>query len=127
MAVTKINLGTEVTGVLPAASEPAFTGDVTKTVGSVATIVKQLNGVALSGLATGILKNTTTTGVPSIAVAGTDFAGIASANTFAGTQTFSKALVEAVTASAGLATSGTIGITNPVTIVTPTAAVTGVI
>lgn len=33
----------------------------------------EINGVALSGLATGILKNTTTTGVPTIAVAGTDY------------------------------------------------------
>ncbi len=32
-----------------------------------------VNGTALSGLATGILKNTTTTGVPSIAVGGTDY------------------------------------------------------
>ena len=38
------------------------------------TVVK-INGTALSGLATGLLKNTTTTGVPSIAVAGTDLIG----------------------------------------------------
>jgi hypothetical protein len=44
-----------------------LTGDVTS-VGS-ATTVKQINGTALSGLATGILKNTTATGVPSIAIA----------------------------------------------------------
>lgn len=36
--------------------------------------VVKINGTALSGLATGILKNTTATGVPSIAVAGTDYA-----------------------------------------------------
>ena len=48
-----------------------LSGDVTS-VGN-ATTVKQINGTALSGLATGILKNTTTTGVPSIAVAGTDY------------------------------------------------------
>lgn len=35
--------------------------------------VIKLNGVSLSGLATGLLKNTTGTGVPSIAVAGTDY------------------------------------------------------
>jgi hypothetical protein len=39
-----------------------------------AVTVTKVNGVAFSGLATGILKNTTTTGVPSIAVAGTDYA-----------------------------------------------------
>jgi hypothetical protein len=33
----------------------------------------QINGTALSGIATGILKNTTGTGIPSIAVAGTDY------------------------------------------------------
>ena len=38
------------------------------------TVVK-INGTALSGLATGLLKNTTATGVPSIAVAGTDLIG----------------------------------------------------
>ena len=37
------------------------------------TVVK-INGTALSGLATGLLKNTTATGIPSIAVAGTDYA-----------------------------------------------------
>ena len=36
------------------------------------TVVK-INGTALSGLATGIVKNTTGTGVPSIAIAGTDY------------------------------------------------------
>jgi len=45
-----------------------LTGDVTS-VGNASTVVK-INGTLMSGLATGILKNTTTTGVPSIAVAG---------------------------------------------------------
>lgn len=43
------------------------TGDAT---GDAALTVKGINGTLLSSLATGILKNTTTTGVPSIAVAG---------------------------------------------------------
>ena len=46
-------------------------GDVTGT--QSATVVGKINGTALSGLGTGILKNTTATGVPSIAVAGTDY------------------------------------------------------
>jgi hypothetical protein len=47
-----------------------LTGDVTGSgTGSFATNVGRINGVSLAGLATGILKNTTTTGVPSIAVA----------------------------------------------------------
>lgn len=52
----------------------ALTGDVTASgSGSVTATVKGINGTLLSGLATGILKNTTTTGVPSIATAGTDY------------------------------------------------------
>lgn len=62
-------------GTLPAARMPAITGDVTTTVGTVATTVSKINGTTLSGLATGILKNTTATGVPSIAVEGTDLIG----------------------------------------------------
>lgn len=45
-------------------SNATHTGDAE---GATALTVKRINGVALSGLATGILKNTTTTGVPSIA------------------------------------------------------------
>jgi hypothetical protein len=54
-------------GIVPNATH---TGDAT---GSMALTVVKINGVALSGLATGLLKNATTTGVPSIAVAGTDY------------------------------------------------------
>lgn len=46
-------------------SNATHTGDAE---GATTLTVKRINGVALSGLATGILKNTTTTGVPSIAV-----------------------------------------------------------
>ena len=62
-------------GTLAAARMPAITGDVTTTVGTVASTVVKINGTTLSGLATGLLKNTTATGVPSIAVAGTDLIG----------------------------------------------------
>lgn len=44
----------------------SLVGDVTGTQG--ATVVGKINGVSLAGLATGILKNTTTAGTPSIAV-----------------------------------------------------------
>lgn len=48
----------------------ALTGDVTASgTGSVAATVKGANGVLYSSLATGILKNTTSTGVPSAAAA----------------------------------------------------------
>ncbi len=51
-------------------SNAAHTGDAT---GSAALTVTGINGTSLAGLATGILKNTTGTGVPSIAIAGTDY------------------------------------------------------
>jgi hypothetical protein len=65
-----------------------LTGDVTGTgTGSFPTTVARINGTQLSGLATGLLKNTTATGVPTIAVAGTDylapFASQAAATVFA--------------------------------------------
>jgi hypothetical protein len=46
------------------------TGDA---IGATALTVVGINGVVLSGLSTGLLKNTTGTGVPSIAIAGTDY------------------------------------------------------
>jgi hypothetical protein len=64
-----ISLTTGVIGTLQAAQEPAHTGDMTNTAGSLATTVVGLNGTNLAGLATGILMNTTGTGVPSIATA----------------------------------------------------------
>lgn len=45
----------------------SLVGDVAGTQG--ATVVGKVNGTSLAGLATGILKNTTSTGVPSIAIA----------------------------------------------------------
>ena len=58
-----------------AVSTTSFTGnlggDVTGAQG--ATVVGKINGVSLSSLATGILKNTTSTGVPTVAIAGTDY------------------------------------------------------
>jgi len=51
----------------------ALTGDASSTSTGGATTVLGINNTLLSSLATGILKNTTTTGIPSIAVAGTDY------------------------------------------------------
>jgi hypothetical protein len=51
-------------------SNASHTGDAT---GSTVLTVKGINGTILSGLTTGILKNTTTTGVPSIASPGIDY------------------------------------------------------
>ena len=67
---TNANLTGGVTSVGNAATvvtNANLTGDVTST-GNATTVVK-INGTTLSGLATGILKNTTSTGVPSIAIA----------------------------------------------------------
>lgn len=69
-----VALGTDVSGTLASTNFPALTGDATTTAGSLATTVSKLNGISLAGLATGLLKNTTTTGVPSIAASGTDYA-----------------------------------------------------
>lgn len=80
IAASEVNSGT-----LAAAQMPALTGDVTSTSGTVATTVGKINGTALSGLATGLLKNTTTTGVPSIATSAdviADWSGTCSASTF---------------------------------------------
>lgn len=53
----------------------SLAGDVTapSASGVLTTTVSKINGVSLAGLSTGLLKNTTATGVPSIAVAGTDY------------------------------------------------------
>lgn len=132
--ITNIPLATAVTGILPATSHPALTGDVTVTSGTTVTAysavvpsakggagavtgllkangsgvvsaavsgtdfaapgsyitaltgdgtaagpgssaltITKLNGTSLAGLTTGLLKNTTGTGVPTIAAAGTDY------------------------------------------------------
>jgi hypothetical protein len=66
------NVTGDVTGNAATVSTNAnLTGDVTS-IGNAATVVK-INGTSLSGLATGLLKNTTGTGVPTIATAGTDY------------------------------------------------------
>ena len=101
-------------GTLSAARLPALTGDATSSVGSAATTVVKINGTALSGLATGLLKNTTTTGVPSIAIAGTDYAiatngTIGQALTSNGTGGFSTALTLATVATSGSASDLTAG------------------
>jgi lysophospholipase L1-like esterase len=57
------------TSVFPAQLMPAYSGDASSSAGSLSLTVTRINGASLAGLATGILKNTTTTGVPSIAVA----------------------------------------------------------
>ena len=67
-SVSGTNTGdqTNVTGSA-ASFSGSLAGDVTGLQGT--TVVEKINGTSMAGLATGILMNTTTTGVPSIAVA----------------------------------------------------------
>jgi hypothetical protein len=88
-------------GILPAANAPALTGDVTTTAGSVATTVKGVNGTLLSGLPTGLLKNTTGTGAPSIAT-DSDLSSTAYAVDTGAANAYVVALSPAPTLSAGL-------------------------
>lgn len=64
----KIYMG-DISGIAQAVTP---SGDITSTNAGVFTVGK-LNGVSLAGLASGLLKNTTGTGVPTIAVSGTDY------------------------------------------------------
>lgn len=73
--VTGSNLSGASSGTNTGDQTISITGDGTAS-GSTSALsltVTKINGVSMAGLATGILKNTTTTGVPSIAVAGTDY------------------------------------------------------
>jgi len=54
---------------LPCGAMPALTGDTTSSATSCATTTVALNGANLAALATGLLRNTTTTGAPTIATA----------------------------------------------------------
>lgn len=71
-SVSGTNTGDNATNTLYSSlvSNATHTGDAT---GSTALTVVRINGVSLAGLATGLLKNTTSTGQPSIAIAGTDY------------------------------------------------------
>jgi hypothetical protein len=60
-----------ITGVLGSSSMPTFTGDVTNS--GLAMTVGKLNGTSLASLGSGLLKNTTGTGVPGIAFPGIDY------------------------------------------------------
>ena len=85
-----------------------------------AVTVTKINGTSLAGLATGLLKNTTTTGVPSIATAGTDY--LTPTGSAAGLTSFptlnQNTSGNAATATA-LATGRTIAMTGDVTWTSP--------
>jgi hypothetical protein len=83
---TSLGLGTLATqnGTFSGTSSGTNTGDQTISIGgdvtaagsfsSLTATVTKINGVSLTGLSTGLLKNTNSTGAPSIAIAGTDYA-----------------------------------------------------
>jgi hypothetical protein len=87
-------------GTLLAARMPALTGDATSTVGTVATVVGKINGVSLAGLATGLVKNTTGTGAPSIAIAADITVLIQTTGTFTPALLFGGAAVGMTTSAA---------------------------
>ena len=97
--------GSSVVGCGGGGTFTALTGDATSTATGGATTVLGLNGTLLSSLATGILKNTTGTGVPSIAVA-SDVVGLFSGCT--GTQ-YLGADGACHTSGSGTVNSGTAG------------------
>ena len=100
-----------------------LTGDVTGTgTGSFTSTVTKINGTSLAGLATGILKNTTSSGVPTIAVAGTDYQAPLTAGTGVAISTNIVSIGQTITTSsspsfAGInyngSTSGTANVIAP--------------
>lgn len=97
-------------GSASCAQLPALTGDTTTSAGSCATTVGKINGTSLAALATGILKNTTTTGVPSIAVAG-DFPTL-NQNTTGSAASFTGSLAGDVTGTQSATVVGKINGTS---------------
>ena len=88
-------------------SNVTHTGDVIDAIG-VLKVVK-INNVALSGLDTGILKNTTSTGVPSIAIA-SDFPTLNQNTT--GTAANITGIIDVINGGTGTTTPSLIGGTN---------------
>lgn len=112
---TSLGLGTLATqnGTFSGTSSGTNTGDQTISIsgdvtaaggtGALTATVTKINGVALSGLSTGLLKNTTGTGAPSIAVAGTDYAAASHTHTasqISDSTTAGRALLTGADASA---------------------------
>lgn len=95
-------------------SNATHTGDAT---GATALTVRGINNVILSTLATGLLKNTTSTGVPTIAIAGTDY--LTPTGSAAGLTSFPTLNQNTTGSAATLTTGRTIGITGDVTYTSP--------
>lgn len=100
----------------------SITGDVTASgsTGALAATVTKINGVSLAGLATGVLKNTTTTGVPSIAVAATDYVAPGSITSDGITMATGKMLGRATASTGAIEEIATTGTGSAVLATTPT-------
>ena len=108
------NLTGNLTGnAATATSATSFSGNLSGDVIGTqsATVVGKINGTSLAGLSTGLLKNTTSTGIPSIAVAGTDYLAAVSPGTTGnvltsnGTTWISSAPANSVSGSAATLTN----------------------
>ena len=101
-----------------ATSAASFSGNLTGDVTGIqsATVVNKINGTSLAGLATGLLKNTTLTGVPTIAVAGTDYqAPLTLTTTGTGAATLSGATLNIPSVASNVnatGISGTVAVAN---------------
>jgi hypothetical protein len=101
-----------------ATSATSFTGNLSGDVSGTqsSTVVNKINGTSLAGLSTGILKNTTSTGVPTIAVAGTDYqAPLTLTTTGTGAATLSGTTLNIPTVASTVnasSISGTIAVAN---------------
>lgn len=108
---------------LTQANSTTITADTTTTPGSVYFNALGYGGVSFASLGTGIVKNTTATGVPSIALACTDYPGLSCANIFASgfTQTFNGPIsIGGAGLSAASWTTAGIGLTGTATTYTDT-------
>ena len=101
-----------------ATSATSFTGNLSGDVSGTqsSTVVSKINGTSLAGLSTGILKNTTSTGVPTIAVAGTDYqAPLTLTTTGTGAATLSGSTLNIPTVATTVnasSISGTVAVAN---------------
>ena len=101
-----------------ATSATSFTGNLSGDVSGTqsSTVVRKINGTSLAGLSTGILKNTTSTGVPTIAIAGTDYqAPLTLTTTGTGAATLSGTTLNIPTVASNVnasSISGTVTVAN---------------
>lgn len=124
---TSLGLGTLATqtGTFSGTSSGTNTGDQTISIsgdvtaagstGSLNATVTKINGTLLSGLTTGLLKNTTGTGTPSIAVAGTDYAAASHTHTASNITDFASSVsgllpVKNIVAGTNISVSSTSGV-----------------